>query len=457
MKQVNLAKDKALFRYSVVSQVMGLTARGIPMRTAIKQIAATKHLSPNGKLVTVGERSIYRWLKTLKDKGFDGLFDASRIRQEQAGTLPDGFYEFLQRQKLSDDLLSIPEVLRRAEKKELISSVDDLSRTTVWRACRKLDLPTTRKGLLKHRDMRRFAYEHRMQMVLCDGKHFKVGPKRVKRVAMMFLDDATRYALHGVCGPSESTQLFLRGLYEVIKLHGFMTCLYVDNGAGFIADDTKEICAKLGIKLIHGEAGYPEGHGKIERFNRTFKQDALRHLDGHPDVDTRFSSLELRINSYIKNDYGKRYHEGVKGIPEKLFVSDSIPLSFPPSIDELTCHFVIKESRKVSKDNCISFDGTAYELPLGYAGTHQEIWRRALEGRLLFLHEGELIELKAVDIHGNARNKRQKPKPIEDAPTHTGAEYTPSGEATYQQNYGPIVDEDGGFSIKQEKKEKKDD
>jgi transposase InsO family protein len=428
---------------------MGLTAGGVPMATAIKEVAASRQLSPSGKLVTVGARSIYRWLKLVKEQGFDGLFDSNRTKQSLAGSMPEGFSEFLLRQKLADDLLSIPEVIRRAKKEDLVSDVDDLSRTTVWRAVRRLDLPTTRRGLLKNRDIRRFAFKHRMQMVICDGKHFRAGPHRAKRVAMIFIDDATRYALHAVCGPSESAELFLRGLYELIQRHGLMTCLFVDNGSGFIAHDTEEICAKLGIKLIHGEVGHPEGRGKIERFNRTIKQDCLRHLDGAPGVASSFSSLELRINSYMKDDYGKRYQEGVEGIPEELFMNDKRPLTFPESMDDLACHFVLRESRKVTKDNCINIDGRAYEMPLGYAGTSQEIRRRVLQKQLLFLHQGELIELKVVDPHENAKTRRQKSQPPEDNPPPAGAGGISSSMSTYNEKYGSIIDQDGGFNIKE--------
>jgi hypothetical protein len=39
-----------------------------------------------------------------------------------------------------------------------------------------------------------------MQMVLCDGKHFRAGAARLRRVALFFLDDATRMGLHVVVG-----------------------------------------------------------------------------------------------------------------------------------------------------------------------------------------------------------------------------------------------------------------
>ena len=40
----------------------------------------------------------------------------------------------------------------------------------------------------------------RMLMVLADGKHFRAGTARLKRVALVFLDDASRYGLDVVVG-----------------------------------------------------------------------------------------------------------------------------------------------------------------------------------------------------------------------------------------------------------------
>lgn len=55
-------------------------------------------------------------------------------------------------------------------------------------------------------------------MVLSDGKHFRAGALRARRVAMFFLDDATRCGLHVVVGTEgESAELFLRDPFEVVS------------------------------------------------------------------------------------------------------------------------------------------------------------------------------------------------------------------------------------------------
>ena len=71
--------------------------------------------------------------------------------------------------------------------------------------------------------------------------------KRLRRVALFSLDDASRYALGVAVSTSESTQLFLRAVFDVLLEYGFMNALYLDHGSGFISDDTLEVFARLKI------------------------------------------------------------------------------------------------------------------------------------------------------------------------------------------------------------------
>ena len=43
--------------------------------------------------------------------------------------------------------------------------------------------------------------------MLADGKHFRAGAARLRRVALFF-DDATRYGLQVLVGTAESSELF---------------------------------------------------------------------------------------------------------------------------------------------------------------------------------------------------------------------------------------------------------
>jgi len=85
---------------------------------------------------------------------------------------------FLRTEKQGDPRASVPELLRRAEQQGIIGSALSVDRTTVWRACRRMGLPTRARPSKREGDMRRWRYPHRMQCVLADGKHFRAGAGR---------------------------------------------------------------------------------------------------------------------------------------------------------------------------------------------------------------------------------------------------------------------------------------
>ncbi len=219
-------------------------------------------------------------------------------------------------------------------------------------------------------------------MVLCDGKHFRAGVNRLRRVVLYFLDDCTRFALHAVVGTSESAELFLRGLFETVQRHGLMDALFLDNGPGFIADDTYRVMGQLERALIFGTKAYPEGHGKIERFNQTSIAAVLRGLDGAVEVDPDPRALELRLQHYLGR-YNDRPHESLdKQTPQSRWQADSRELCFPQSQDQLEARFLVTEERRVSKDHVIQYDGGLYEAPRGLSDQRVLVHRQVLTGEL---------------------------------------------------------------------------
>jgi putative transposase len=289
-----------------------------------------------------------------------------------------------------------------------------------------------------------------MLMVLCDGKHFRAGVKRARRVALHFLDDATRMGLELIVGTSESTELFLHGLYRLIGRHGLFRALFVDHGPGFVSEDTAAVLARLRIRLIHGTAAYPEGHGKVERFHRTEFEQLLRMLDGNPEVDPDPGALTLRLSHWMREHYNLHPHEAHDGqSPSKRWNEDPRPLEFPPDPALFRSCFLSSLERLVSADNVISYGSTAYEVPRGHAGERLRITRHLLEHeRLSILHEGRLCFLTPVDSEHNAYERRARPP---QRPLATAAPQTQSAaELLFHDSFGPIVDIDGGFPKLQE-------
>jgi putative transposase len=434
---------EALFRYQIVSAVKARALSGQGTDAAVREVAAQTHLTLAGEHKTVGIRSIYRWLAELERDGPTGI-ETAKPTPTISQALPQQLLDFLAEEKAEDRYASVPELIRRARERGVMGPHQRVDRTSVWRACGRMGLPLRRVPAKQEADQRRFAYPHRMMMALADGKHFRAGARRRKRVALFFLDDASRFGLGVVVGTDETTTLFLRGLHAVIRRFGFMDILFLDRGPGFRADDTAAACRRLGIHLVLGTAAYPEGHGKIERFNQTAQAQLLRGLPGAADVDDDCGALELRLAHFLDHGYNRQPHEALGGqTPLARFEADTRALRFPATDAELADCFVVTETRKVSADHVISYEGTDYEVPRGHAGTAITVWRHLLSGALSVVHDGQLVTLAPVDLARNAVSRRAVPA----APAPDDDERAPrtAAQLAFARDFAPVVGPDGGF------------
>jgi transposase InsO family protein len=439
--------DRGLQRFAAVSQVQCFVLSGCLVGEAIRRVCGTVIPDELGEAMECKRASLYRWYRTFQDGGFDALLD--KPRGIAGYVLPGAFLEFMGAEKKLDPEASVPEVIRRAVERGLIGENDKIDRTTAYRAARRMNLPIFRKQKLIGGRGRPFAYPHRMQMVLCDGKHFRAGAQRLKRVVLFFIDDATSYVLDAFVGTEgETTELYLRALHEVIKIYGFMGIMYVDRGPGFRANDTALVVANMGVCLIHGKARYPAGHGKIERFNLTALCQVLRGLC-KPEIDPDPKALELRLRHFIRERYNKTYNEGIKGIPHEKFFGDEKPLNFPESEGDLRRHFIITEKRRVRKDNVIPYNDIIYEVPFGHAGQDIPVYRDAISNELSVLHKGKAVKIFPADLAANAYERRDA-GPV---PAPTIGPITTAAELHFNRDHGPIVGPDGGFNNNDETEE----
>jgi transposase InsO family protein len=431
----------ALQRYAVLAQVEALILDGWPASAAVREVARRPQLEATGDCGHVAARTVQRWRAAYTRGGLPALERQARPHVEASQVLPEDLVDFLRTEKAADPRASVPELIRRARERRLLPADLPVDRVTVWRACTRLGLPTRAQPCRGEGDTRRWIYPHRMQCVLADGKHFRAGATRARRVALTFLDDATRFALTGLVGTAEDTTLFLGGLHTLVRHHGLPDRLYLDHGPGFIADDTVAVVAALGAWLIHGQAHYPAGHGAIERFQRTLKAQLLRGLDTAAEVDPDCQALTLRLQHFLHR-YNDTPHETLAGQTPRQRWQQGRPLRFPDHQDDLDQRFVLRLTRKVSADHVLQLDGQLWEVPRGLAHQWVEVHRHALTGRRWLLHQGRRVELARLDPVANATDRRHRtdplPQPDEGVPTT-------AAQSAFQQDLRPLVDDQGGY------------
>jgi transposase len=438
------ASPEALFRFTVVSAVLSRIARKTRQADAVQEVASEIHLDLDGTARRTRVRTIYRWLRAWRAGGLAGLEPAGRPSGPASLVLSRALLAFLADQKKLDPQASLPEIVKRARLQGIVEPDEPIDRSTVWRAARRLGIGTRRRKEPHDGDTRRFAYEHRMQMVLSDGKHFRAGATRAKRVALFFLDDASRFGLDVAVDTAESASFFLRGLYGMVRQHGLFDTIYLDGGPGFIADDTAAVVDQLGALLVIGTSGYAPGHGAIEALNKTAKHAVLRSLDRKPDVDPDCGALELRLRHWLREIYNHERHESLGGrTPWQRWSADERELRLPDDDADVRRRFVVRETRRVTNDHTIPVDGVDLEVPKGHAGEIIDIFRHVLdEARVEMVHAGRSVRLHPVDLYRNAVDGRgHRPEPQE-----TDGEPPPSAaDLAFRRDLGPVVGPDGGL------------
>ena len=439
------ASEEALFRYLVVSAVLVRIGQGTAQAEAVAGVSATPFPTLDGDLREATRRTIYRWLARWRTDGITGLEPAVREVTEASRVLSARLVGFVVDEKNADPKASVPEIIRRACLRGLVEEGEEVDRVTVWRVLGRMGVSTRRQKQPHGGDTRSFEYPHRMQMLLCDGKHFRAGKTRAKRVALFFLDDASRMGLHVVVGTAESAALFLRGLYDTIRRHGLFDMAYLDRGPGFKANDTASVVQQLGALLILGVAGYPQGRGKVEKFNQTALAAVLRLLDGRDDVDPDCGALALRLGHWLREIYNHSPHEslGKDVTPWQRWSADARELRLPEDDAELRGHFVLRETRKATKDHLVPWEGQDLELPKGLADQRVELYHQVLDDTVSVLHEGRLVRLHPVDRHANAVSGRGGKVPAETPPASTRPS---AADLAFSRDLRPLVGPDGGFS-----------
>jgi putative transposase len=91
--------------------------------------------------------------------------------------------------------------------------------------------------------------------------------------------------------------------------------LISDNGKQFKAKELKEYLRECGLKQVHTSPHYPQSNGKIERFHRTVKSEAVRQQSYLSIEDAR-----RQIQAYIDYYNNVRLHSAIYYVtPEDMF------------------------------------------------------------------------------------------------------------------------------------------
>jgi transposase InsO family protein len=314
-------------------------------------------------LCGVSRKTLDRWLNRYAQNGIDGLkyqSGAGASRKLIPGELLKEAI-LLRREVPSRSVPQIIEILEMEGK----APKGLLRRSTLQDRLREAGYAKAQMKLYQTSGVaaRRFVRLERNDMWQADIKH--CGYIKSKELYFVgFIDDATRYIVHGEFYHDFDQCIIEDSLRKAILKHGVPTRVYFDNGKQFRNKWMERACAIMDIKLIFTAPYSPEAKGKIERFNQTLDSFLAESNLKRPQ---ELSEINALFNVWLAECYHSKEHSGIDSTPDAAYIESKKPLRFLPA-DTIARAFLRLEQRKVDKSGCISFQGKKYEVGVVYIG-----------------------------------------------------------------------------------------
>jgi len=319
----------------------------------------------------LSERTLRRYLAKYRKEGFGGLKPKGKGRKPLE-SIPAEVLEqaiLLRREVPSRSVAQLIQILEREGRIQ----PGQIKRSTLQEQLAKRGYSTRHMRMYAETGVaaRRFQKRHRNRLWHSDikyGPYLPIGPGgAMKQVFLVtFIDDATRFVLHGEFYPVMDKTIIEDCFRKAIQKFGVPEAVYFDNGKQYRTQWMTRACSKLGIRLLFARPYSPESTGKVERFNRVVDAFLNEAALEKPKTLERLNEL---FWVWLSECYQNKPHSALENqrSPESAYRSDKKPLRFVDP-EELADAFLHCEKRKVDKSGCISFMNRKYEVGLPFIG-----------------------------------------------------------------------------------------
>jgi len=413
-------KEVATFRFGVIHELVNTKGlcRGEQERL-IRDKCERRWTIPLSNRTRIGRTTILRWVRLYKGGNgkIESLYAPSRSDQGASRSMDE---------ETCLSLIGLRREFPRITVKALISKMRELSPevrlnpSSVHRLLKRegLNKPVEQKP----EDRRKYEAELANDIWQSDVMHgpmVRVADKLRKSYLIAFLDDHSRLVPHGEFYLSEGLACFLDAFKRGLLKRGLPRKLYTDNGAAFRSRHLEQVCASLGIALVHCRPYKPQGRGKIERFFKSVRQGFLTGFTGES-----LGELNEAFDLWLERSYHEVKHRSTGQTPLHRFTSNMECLR--PAPTDLGDHFRILARRRVEKDRTVTLNGKLFEAPVALIGKQVELLYHEGDDSSVEVRSGgkSFGFVRAVDIHVNCRVKRDK---------NNNAQVIPSGpQSRYQ-------------------------
>ena len=367
--------DKALSRYRVISAYIALEPPRGQRRRTLEHLASRTWTDADGEPWCVSAETIRVWVRRYRCAGLDGLRDKARPRRGVLALTPEQV-ELVCKLKQEVPERSIERVILIAEQLELVPA-GVLRRSTVHRVLQARGLSRRPTGKATRKDLDRFeaaAPNDLWQSDMLVGPWLPdpARPGKVRRAYLYaFLDDHSRLLLHGrfsFKGDLPALELVFR---RSLQKFGVPKRVYYDNGQVYRSGHMAQIVAHLGMhRVIFTQPYRPQGHGKIEAFNRLCRSAFIAELAAS-NIAT-LDQLNEAFTAWVDRHYNRRVHGDTGEQPWQRWRAAIGSVRYA---DErlLQQAFLFKDRRTADKSGVFSLFGVRYQVGTVLAGRRFEV------------------------------------------------------------------------------------
>jgi len=368
MRDQKKAEELATQRMQILSPLLAEGLDNAQAKLIRKRISEQTGLS---------DRTLRRYLARYRDDGFNGLRPKGKGKSRIEEAIPANILEqaiLLRRQVPGRSISQIIEILEW----ECLVEKGRIKRSTLQEKLAERGYSARHMHMYADTGTaaRRYQHKYRNQLWHSDIKYsiyLPIGKDGQKKQVYLvtFIDDATRFVLHGQFYPVLDQIIVEDAFRQAILKHGVPERVYFDNGSQYRTKWMIRACAKMGIRLLYARPYSPEATGKVERFNRVVDSFLAEAVLEKPKTLDKLNEL---FWIWLEECYQNKPHSALDGnmSPATAYRSDRKALKYLDS-EIVTNAFLHCEQRKVDKAGCISFEGHKYEVGLTFIGCKVDV------------------------------------------------------------------------------------
>jgi transposase InsO family protein len=362
-------KQIATFRFKVIADLVGdVCLEKGQMEKLIQEKAKRRWEIPYSKNSLISPSTIRRWINAYNAQNGDikALFPKDRVDKGLSRAIDEETGSSLLHLKEEFPNLGVPELLFEMQQRNLIHSVNDLKRTTVYRFFHQNGGLRKTPAKIDHRRFEAEFPNDLWQSDVMHGPKVKVDGKTQKSYLIAFIDDHSRLVPHAAFYENERVATFIRALSQALIFRGLPRKLYCDNGSAFRSKQLEFAMASLQVSLIHARPYSPQGKGKIERFFKTVRSGFLAR-----ELPDNLEELNRKFKDWLDNRYHQSIHSSTGEMPLVRFTKNIELIREAP--EDLCDNFRTVDLRTVTKDRIVHLNGSLYEAPIDLIGERVEV------------------------------------------------------------------------------------